>query len=117
MFIYMLWRNGSRFSGMAWPTARSIVSLLVAAFALKATGIAWAGDEVLPIVACLWRGIVLGIVGGSVYTGAIVGLWSLAGRPNGPERQIMAVIMPLISRVTHRTTALVFRKRFASRAP
>lgn len=116
MFIYMLWRNGSRFSGMAWPTARSIVSLLVAAFALKATGIAWAGDEVLPIVACLWRGIVLGFVGGSVYTGAMVGLWSLAGRPNGPERQIMAVIMPLISRVTHRTTALVFRKWFASRA-
>lgn len=117
MFIYMLWRNGSRFSGMAWPTARSIVSLLVAAFALKATGIAWAGDEVLPIVACLWRGTILGIVGGGVYTGVMISLWSLAGRPSGPERQIVAVIMPLVSRVAHRATALVSSKRRAPRTP
>ena len=102
MFICMLRRNGSRFSGMAWPTARSVVSILSAALVLKATGIAWTGDEVLPIVTCLWRGIVLAIVGGGIYVGTLTSLWFLAGRPNGPERQIAAVMTPFFSRVARR---------------
>jgi lipopolysaccharide exporter len=111
MFIYMLRRNGSRFSGMAWPTARSIGCLLVSALALKATGIAWAGDEILPIAACLWRGTVLGVVGGGVYASALASLWFLAGRPPGPERQITAVIEPLLNRIAYRVTAIMHRKR------
>jgi O-antigen/teichoic acid export membrane protein len=106
LFIYMLRRNGSSLIGMGWPTARSIASLLIAALALKATGIAWVGDQVLPVVACLWRGMTLGIVGGGAYAGALASLWLLAGRPNGPERQIMNVMTPFLNRAA----SLVFAR-------
>lgn len=111
MFIFMLRRNGSRFIGMAWPIVRIILSLLLAAIALKATGIAWDGDEVLPVATCLWRGIVLGAVGGGVYAITLLGLWSIAGRPDSPELQIMTVVTLVVSRIGDRGRALVARKR------
>ena len=99
MFIYMLRRNGSRLRGMAGPLLRALVAMALAAVALKATGLAWSGDIVLPIVTCLWRGLVLGLVGSTVYIGSLATLWTLAGRPNGPERQITAVLLPLATRI------------------
>ena len=106
MFIYMLHRNGSRLRGMGWPLVRALVSMSLAALVLKATGLAWSGDVVLPIVTSLWRGTVLGLVGFGVYAGVLFALWTLAGRPNGPERQIVSVMVPLVARM---------RRRFVSR--
>ena len=89
----------------------TIVSLLLSAFALKATGIAWAGDEVLSVGTCLWRGTVLGAVGGGVYAIALFGLWSIAGRPDSPERQIVTAIAPAVRRIIGRGRSLITRKR------
>lgn len=98
MFIFMLYRNGSRFSGLTWSVVRSLGSFLTAALALKATGIAWAGDETFPVLTCLWRGTLLSFVGGSIYTTVLFGAWFLAGRPSGPERQIVSLILPYLDR-------------------
>lgn len=111
LFILMLRRNGSRMSGMVAPLLRILSSLALAALALKLTGIAWAGDVTLSVVACLLRGIALGIVGFGVYSCVLLGLWSLAGRPDGPERQIVTVVLPMLTRLGQRTSGLFARKR------
>ena len=102
MFIFMLRRNGSRLRGMGGPLVRVIVSLGLTALALRATGIAWSGDVVLPITTCLWRGVALGLLGGGAYAGILYTLWSLGGRPDGPERQIIDVMLPLAGRIRER---------------
>ena len=111
MFVYMLHRNGSRLNGMAWTIVRTIVSLLLSAFALKATGIAWDGDETFSIGTCLWRGIVLGVVGGGVYASALFGLWIIVGRPDSPERQIVTVLAPVVRRLVGWCRFLIARKK------
>ena len=111
LFIYMLRRNGSRMSGMLWPLLRILTSLGVAALVLKASGIAWSGDVVLPVGACLLRGIALGALGFGAYAAMLLGLWSAAGRPDGPERQIVTVVLPIATRVWRRAVGLLARKR------
>jgi O-antigen/teichoic acid export membrane protein len=109
LFIYMLMRNGSRFDGLAWPTLRSIGALLIAALVLNSTGLAWAGDQAPPFLTCVWHGILLSTVGGGVYTTVLATFWCIAGRPYGPERQILAVILPLLARV-YQGRATLLRK-------
>lgn len=111
LFTLMLRRNGSRMTGMVWPLLRILSSLLLAALAMRLTGLAWAGDVVLPIVTCLIRGTLLGIVGLGVYAAALLALWSAAGRPDGPERQIVTVVWPMLTKIGQRATGLVGRKR------
>ncbi len=111
LFTITLRRNGSRMTGMAWPLLRILCSLGVAALAMRLTGIAWAGDLVLPILTCLMRGTALGVVGIGTYAGLLLALWSMAGRPEGPERQIVTVVLPMLTRLGQRANSLFGRKR------
>ena len=113
LFTLMLRRNGSRMTGMVWPLLRILSSLGLAALAMKLTGIAWAGDVTLPIVTCLLRGTALGIVGLGTYAAVLLGLWSVVGRPDGPERQIVTVLLPMLTRLGRRLTSLIARKNLA----
>ncbi len=111
LFIFMIRRHGSRASGVLGPVCRLAVSLLSSAGAMYLSGIAWSGDIVLPVAECLGRGIALGMVGGGTYAAVLLGLWFAAGRPDGPEQQIVKVGLPILIRLWHRTTGLLGRKR------
>ena len=102
MFIYVLHRNGSRLGGVAWAIVRTVIASLATALALRATGIAWAGDQVLPVLTCLWRGTVLSVVGVTAYAGVLGSLWALGGRPDGPERKIIGVTLNFIKSIVAR---------------
>ena len=110
MFTLMLRRNGSRMTGMVWPLLRILCSLGSAALAMKLTGIAWSGDVALPAATCLLRGTVLGAVGLGTYAAVLLALWSLAGRTDGPERQIITVLVPMLTRLGQRIASLFARK-------
>lgn len=106
MFILVLQLNGSKLSRVGWSIARIVTAVLLAALILQKTGIAWAGDEKLPILTCLWQGAVLGVVGFSSYSGVLSGLWILAGRPNGPEQQVASIIISIVTRLSRQFSVL-----------
>ena len=110
LFIIMLRQNGAHFTGGAAPLLRLLAALLCSALAMYASGLAWAGDVVLPIVQCLLRGSALGAIGAGVYAAVLLGLWSAAGRPDGPERQIVAVAIPVFARLRQRLGHLLGRR-------
>ena len=110
LFTLMIRRHGSQVRGIAGPLCRIVPSLLLSALAMYATGLAWAGDLVLPVTQCLVRGALLGVWGAGVYGAALFGLWHAAGRPDGPERQILAVGLPIGARLWQRLSGLLGRK-------
>lgn len=110
LFIFMLRRNGAQITGIGGPLARLVASLLLSAVAMYASGLAWPGDIVSPILACLARGAALGVIGGGVYALTLLGLWNAAGRPDGPERQIIDVALPVVTRLWQRLIALLGHK-------
>lgn len=111
LFIIILRRNGSRTGGLLKPLCRILASGGLTALALYATGLAWAGTVVVPPLECLLYGCILGVVGGATYTGALLGLWTLAGRPDGPERQIVTMFLPVLTRLWARVLGLLRRSR------
>jgi lipopolysaccharide exporter len=111
LFIFMLRRNGSRMRGSFWPLCRIIASAIVTALAMDATGLAWVGADILPFTASVIRGTALGVLGFGVYAAALAGLWNAAGRPDGPERRIINVLLPLLARIWRRALALLARRR------
>ncbi len=116
IFVVMLRRNGSRTSGMLKPMCRVIASGGMAALAMYATGLAWPGAVVLPFGNCVLYGMMLAVVGGATYAAALLGLWTVFGRPDGPERQIVTMLLPLVARLWGRILSLLKRKRlFAAR--
>jgi O-antigen/teichoic acid export membrane protein len=110
LFIFMLRRNGSQIRGIAGPLGRLLPSLLASALAMYASGLAWAGDAVLPLTQCVLSGIALGIIGGGTYAAGLLGLWHAAGRPDGPEQQIVDVGLPILTRLWQRLAGLLGRK-------
>lgn len=107
MFIYMLRRNGSQVSGLWKPLFRVAASTCLAALTLYATGLAWAGAVVPPLLECVVYGSILAAVGFGTYALALLGLWAAAGRPDGPERQVLAVVLPGLRRLGRRATTLL----------
>ena len=111
IFIYMLWRNGSRLHGVLKPLSRILTSLGIAALVLYASGLGWAGAAVPPLLDCFLYGAILAALGFGVYAAALLALWAVAGRPDGPERQIVAVAMPMITATRRRIATLLVRRR------
>ena len=111
LFIFMLRRNGSRMSGLFRPLCRIIASAIVTAFAMYASGLAWVGTDIPSFAACVIRGAAIGALGFGVYAAVLTGLWHAAGRPDGPERRIFTVLLPLLARIWRRALALLGRRR------
>lgn len=111
LFILMIRHHGSPLRGVVGPLSRLVPSLSLSAAAMMASGLAWAGDVMLPITDCLLRGAALGVIGAGVYAGVLFFLWYAVGRPDGPERQILTVGQPIVTRLWQRVIASLGLKR------
>lgn len=111
LFIFMLRRNGAEIDGLGAPLQRILATLIFSSVAMYATGLAWIGDVAMPILECLWRGTALGFIGGGTYVFVLLVLWNASGRPEGPERRILDVALPVVNRLWRRVTNLLRRKR------
>jgi len=88
---------------------RSVLAVAVMAAALLASGLGLAPAPTAP-----WRHLLAGIaVGAAVYAVALVLAWLAAGRPDGPERDLLT----LAGRVLARLRALRLPRRLAMRSP
>ncbi len=109
LFVVMLRRYGSSASGIAWPLLRVAAAAMLTAAAMYGSGLGWAGTPA-PLLTSIARGAAVAVLGFGTYVGALGLLWAASGRPEGPERQIIAAGLPVIARVRSRAALLLGRK-------
>ncbi len=98
LFVVMLRRFGSPVEGTVRPLLRIAASGLLAALVMHGSGLGWIGAPP-PLLPSIGRGAVLALLGFGTYGTALLGLWALAGRPDGPERQIHSAAQPVLQRL------------------
>jgi O-antigen/teichoic acid export membrane protein len=84
-----------RFAMRPWDLLSRIWRCLMATAAMAAvlasSGLGWSTNSTT-IGANLWQLFVASFAGAAVYVIALLGLWFVSGRPNGPEVDLLAVV-------------------------
>jgi len=78
---------------------RTVVAASIMTAMLVATGLGWT-SAVGDMPNLIGRLVTAVMLGATVYSLALLGLWRLSGRPQGAEADMLAVVMRLVRRMT-----------------
>ena len=101
IFVAVVCREGGRLRPVLSTAFRVAISGAAGAAAMLATGAAWQATTLPPLTAML-HGALLGCLGLLVYAATLSLAWWLAGRPDGPETDVLGFVTPVIRRIVSR---------------
>jgi O-antigen/teichoic acid export membrane protein len=87
-----------RLGGILGGVLRIAFALGCAASALAALGLGWAPAPGA-LFAAMAEGAAIGAVAAAAYLAVLLATWRLAGRPDGPEAQLLAIAAPRLRRL------------------
>jgi O-antigen/teichoic acid export membrane protein len=94
VFLLLLKSTGRvRLRDMAGGFLRAMFAAAATVFVLHRLGLAWQ-YVTMPGLPAAGYGMLIGLITVSVYTVMLLAAWHIAGRPDGPEQRLIALILP-----------------------
>jgi lipopolysaccharide exporter len=106
VFLLLLKGTGQvRLRDMAGGFLRAMLAAVVTVLVLYKLGLAWQQVTMASLPAAGY-GMLIGLITVAVYTATLLAAWQVAGRPEGPEQQLIAMALPRLRRVWRRVPAI-----------
>ncbi len=94
VFLLLLKGTGEiRLRDMAGGLLRAVLATAITVLVLYWSGLGWRQVTMASLPAA-GHGALIGLITFAVYVAALLGIWQVAGRPDGPERRLIAMMVP-----------------------
>jgi lipopolysaccharide exporter len=101
-FTLLRGTGGVELGGMLGATLRAMLAGAASIGLLLLTGLGW-HPVAMPVLPALLIGSAIGLLAIASFAAVLLGLWLLAGRPDGPEAQVLhSYLVPAVRVLRHR---------------